>query len=253
MTALLGQVERLLERAFEAPARLLFRTRLQPVEVARAVGRAMAADSQVGPEGLQVPNQYQIGLHPDDFRRFESWREALEHDLAAYVVQQVQRRGWRCPGWPEVAVEADAAVARGRPRITTNTVEPRLAPAGQPGPAAPGALGATAVVQPVAVGPRPAPRASGRAWLELDDGRIVDLAAPLLRIGRARDNDLALDHDSVSRYHAQVRRVAGAVLIADLGSTNGTRVNGESVGEQRLLPGDLIHVGAVPARFHAGD
>ena len=92
-----------------------------------------------------------------------------------------------------------------------------------------------------------------RAWLELEASGVVDLAVPLLRIGRASDNDLVLDHESVSRYHAQIRREDDAFLLADLGSTNGTRVNGQPVGERRLSPGDRIHVGAVAARFCAGD
>src|SRR5919206_1735511 len=104
MAAFLRQIERLLERAFEVPSQRLFRTRLQPVELARAVGRTMAAEAQVGPSGLEVPNDYLVELHPGDFQRFASARTGLERDLGAYVLQQAQRRGWRCPGWPEVAL-----------------------------------------------------------------------------------------------------------------------------------------------------
>src|SRR3954468_1928861 len=118
MTEILGQIERLLERAFEGPSQRLFRTRLQPVELARALGRAMAAEAQVEPGGLLIPNQYLIELHPNDFRRYASNRAALERDLAAHVLQQAQRRGWRCPGWPEVELVAADGVAAGRARVS---------------------------------------------------------------------------------------------------------------------------------------
>src|SRR4051812_17375693 len=111
MTAILGQIERLLERAFEGPSQRLFRTRLQPVELARALGRTMAAEAQIEPGGLLIPNQYRVELNPSDFQRYAGSRAALERDLAAHVMQQAQRRGWRCPGWPEVEIAATEGVA----------------------------------------------------------------------------------------------------------------------------------------------
>jgi pSer/pThr/pTyr-binding forkhead associated (FHA) protein len=88
-----------------------------------------------------------------------------------------------------------------------------------------------------------------RAWVELHDGSRIELGGGPLRIGRARANDLVLDHESVSRHHAELRRDRGGVVIADLGSTNGTRVDGQAVREQVLTPGATIHIGAVPLRF----
>src|SRR5437764_14455831 len=114
MTAFLGQIERLLERAFEAPSQRFFRTRLQPVELARALGRAMVADSQVAPDGLVVPNHYVIELHPVDYGRFAGAPEALEGELATYVLRQTQRRGWHCPGWPQAELRSTDEVPSGR-------------------------------------------------------------------------------------------------------------------------------------------
>ena len=248
MTAFFGQIERLLERAFEVPTQRLFRTRLQPVELARALSRAMVAEAQVEPGGLQVPNQYVVMLHPSDFRRFAGTREALERDLATYVLQQTQRRGWRCPGWPEVALAAADDIPPGRTRVTARTVE-RVAPAARP-------LAASEPVADTAVLPRvaerrarPNPRA-GQAWLALEDGRRVELGDGVLRIGRARDNDLVLDHDSVSRHHAQVRREGSRYFVVDLGSTNGTRVDGQPIRKEPLAPGAVVQVGAVAMRLH---
>lgn len=248
MTAFLGHVERLLERAFEAPSRRLFRTRLQPVELARALGRAMVAEGQVGTATLDVPNHYVLELHPSDFRRFAGTREALERDLAAYVLQQAQRRGWRCPDWPDVELQVAADVPPGRPRVSASTVSRRMVGAA-PRSSAEGLEG-TSVLPPTPDRRTRAAARAGRAWLQIEGGRRVELGASALRIGRALDNDLVLDHDSVSRHHAEVRRDQGRFYVTDLGSTNGTRVNGQPVGAETLSPGALIHVGGIALRLH---
>ena len=165
MAAFLSEVERFLERVFEAPARL-FRTRLQPVELARAVARAMEADSQVGASGLQVPNHYVVELHPDDFRGFANWRSALERDLATYVRQRAADRGWHCPGGPRVEVRPAAAAPRGRARVVTDTVDdPLPSRAGSSSTVLGPALEKTGVLAPLPAPPRPATEEVGSAWL----------------------------------------------------------------------------------------
>lgn len=247
MTALLGRIERLLERAFEAPSQRLFRTRLQPLELARAISRAMVAESAVGPDGLQVPNQYVVALHPDDYRRFAGQREALERDLQGYVLRQAQQRGWRCPGWPVVELRETHEVPRGRPQVTADVIA--TSRPSEPTDAAE-SLDRTSVLPPVA-SPRAPAQAAPRRWLELEGGRRVDLRTPVVRIGRALDNDLALEHESVSRHHAELRTERDVVTIVDLASTNGTRLNGEPVQAAVLGAGDTLHIGAVPLRYHA--
>ncbi|MEE2644903.1 MAG: AgmX/PglI C-terminal domain-containing protein [Myxococcota bacterium] len=71
---------------------------------------------------------------------------------------------------------------------------------------------------------------------------------PLIKIGRFQSNHLCLDHDSVSQMHASVE-IANPdnVIISDLGSVNGTLVNGERIKRQRLHTGDVVTFGAVRA------
>ncbi len=248
MTAFLGQIERLLERAFEAPSRRLFRARLEPVELARALGRAMVAEAQVAPSGLQVPNHYLVELHPRDFQRFAASREGLQRDLATYVLQQTQRRGWLCPGWPEVELAAAESVPPGRPRVSASTVDRPVSASVPFAPSEP--LAGTAVLPVVAERQPRAAAPAVRGWLDLADGRRVALEKDVLRIGRALDNDLVLEHDSVSRHHAELHRERGRFRLVDLGSTNGTRIDGRPVVQETLASGATIEVGAVAMRFH---
>ena len=65
-----------------------------------------------------------------------------------------------------------------------------------------------------------------------------------LIVGRTEDNDLAIDHPQVSRHHARFERVAARWTVTDLGSTNGTYVNGQRVATAALSIGDVVDLGA---------
>ncbi len=82
--------------------------------------------------------------------------------------------------------------------------------------------------------------------MPLDGGQAVDLAKEMILIGRQEDCDLRLDHKSVSKMHCVLVKTDGLVLLRDLGSTNGTRVNGTRVRRAALLPNDKLSV----ANFH---
>ena len=81
--------------------------------------------------------------------------------------------------------------------------------------------------------------------------RSFDLKPARTRIGARSGNDVAVDAPSVSRHHAEIRREGGDWTIVDLGSTNGTRVNGNAVKSARLRPGDRIRLGEVELVFEA--
>jgi pSer/pThr/pTyr-binding forkhead associated (FHA) protein len=80
-------------------------------------------------------------------------------------------------------------------------------------------------------------RSPGRA------GERLQLQGGTVRIGRAEDNDLVLDDDRVSRHHGQLAARQGRLVYSDLGSTNGSFVNGARVTEIALGPGDVLHLG----------
>jgi pSer/pThr/pTyr-binding forkhead associated (FHA) protein len=87
----------------------------------------------------------------------------------------------------------------------------------------------------------PAPQAA----LMLNGSRNIPLKAPVVNIGRQRDNDVILDHPGVSRHHAQLRLRFGRYMLFDLGSTRGTTVNGQPIRETILQSGDVIRMAGV--------
>jgi hypothetical protein len=77
----------------------------------------------------------------------------------------------------------------------------------------------------------------------VDKGRIFRELSMPLTIGREEGNVLRLNDERVSRFHAKVQMDNGDIILTDLESTNGTRVNGNTVQIRRLLPGDRVGVG----------
>jgi pSer/pThr/pTyr-binding forkhead associated (FHA) protein len=80
-------------------------------------------------------------------------------------------------------------------------------------------------------------------------GAGYDLVEQVVTIGRAPDNTIHIDDPSVSSRHAELRRTDKTYHLRDLGSTNGTRVNGTGATDITLHPGDRVRFGAVDARF----
>ena len=79
--------------------------------------------------------------------------------------------------------------------------------------------------------------------------RVVDLPDGLdVTFGRSREATVSVDHEKVSRLHARVRRTGSAIEVEDLGSRNGTRINGERIeGVRRVVAGDEISLGPIQA------
>src|SRR4051794_32589306 len=95
----------------------------------------------------------------------------------------------------------------------------------------------------------------------LAGGAPIEITKDLVLVGRKEDCDLRLDHKSISKLHCVLVRAEGLLLLRDLGSTNGTRVNGQRVRRAALLPNDqlqvaslkfVVKVGAEPAAAEAG-
>ena len=87
----------------------------------------------------------------------------------------------------------------------------------------------------------------------LDEGDVVTIDLHALRVGRGQDNDLAIDGDEyASTHHARFEPRRDGVYVEDVGSTNGTFVNGiRLTRERRLAPGDIVRIGETDLRFES--
>jgi predicted component of type VI protein secretion system len=86
----------------------------------------------------------------------------------------------------------------------------------------------------------------------LDGSPPVEIVKDLTVVGRKEDCDLRLEHKSVSKLHCVIVKTDGLLLLRDLGSTNGTRVNGQRVRRAALLPNDQVSIASCKFRVHLG-
>ncbi len=243
---ILSNVEAFLERLFESPAGRLG-ARLQPVSLAKKLERAMDTNKSFRDEGVIVPNEYLVHLSPVDFARFASYRGSLEDDLGHELMARARREHYTLVARPRVSIVSDDGVPRGDVRVAANVVDDSGERLRQHEAFA--STDTRVFTRPES----PAPESALRAYLLVStDGSApvqFDLGDALISVGRASDNDVIVDDPMVSRHHCQLKLQHGAYSFADLGSRNGSFVNGQPVTEVALGPGDRIRIGETEIEF----
>ena len=227
---------------------------MQPIALAKRIERAMDTNRSFTNDGVLVPNQYELHLHPADYAVFESYRAALEDDLAHEVLGRARRERYTLVARPRVAIIRDEGTRRGDIRVAANLVDDRGESVRSPSPRATSSdTRVFAAPTPPPAAPPARPPAPPRTYLIVhrDAGPPMrfDLGGPLISIGRGAENDLILDDVQVSRHHAQLKLHQGAYSLTDMGSTNGSYVNGQRITEIALGPGDIIEVGGTRMEF----
>jgi Protein of unknown function (DUF3662)/FHA domain len=282
----LDRFEKGIERAVNGVFARAFRSEVQPVELASALKReADEHASIVGRNRTIAPNAYVVELGPADHRRLAQWEDALGDELATVLSDHALQQRYAFVGPVSVrferSEELDTGVFRVRSRTARGHGEHAEADQ-QPAPyqqAAPGAgpyaappypappyaappYAAPPYAEPPAAAPPYAapggfqpPAAAGPATeppvLELD-GRPFPLTRAVTVLGRSGDVDIPLDDAGVSRRHAEVHVSGGRARVVDLGSTNGTFVDGERVTTGDLRDGSTITVGRSRLVFRSG-
>jgi hypothetical protein len=215
----LQSFERRLERFVEGAFARVFRSGLQPVEIGRRLTREMDLRRTVAPKGVLTPNNFRVLLSQADRTRFAPIEEELVKELGEVAKDHAKTEGYTFLGPVTIAIDTDDSLRPG-----TLLVSGEMAP-GQ-----------------------------GTATLTLPDGRRVILDQEKVTLGRLPECELAVADPNVSRRHAEVRRGedSSSWQVADLGSTNGTKVNGSLIsGARNLDNGDEITVGSTTVRFEA--
>lgn len=207
-----------------------FRSGLQPVELAKRILREMDAGKSVGVKGVWAPNHFLFTLSSEDAERFQQVEGALVGELKQVVRDAAAERGWGLVGPPEIEFRTDDSLGRGQFGCEATLVE------GEPEPA-------------------PAPSSTGgeAAIVLLEEGheaRTYQLHKQSVAIGRLPECDIVISDPGASRRHATIAREdGGEYVLTDLGSTNGTLVNDEPVGEHVLSDGDRITIGNTVLEF----
>jgi hypothetical protein len=185
-----------------------------------------------------VPNVYRAYLNPQDFDAFQPIRRDVEREMANYLSDLAQERGFTMIEHPRVELAEDAGVSRRTIQVVAETSS---------SPAPDETAAHTQVIPSVSQQPR------ARLLLQTPSGtHTIPLESTLLTVGRGLNNDVILEDTRVSRHHAQLRYRSRRFWVTDLSSTNGTYVNGEPVEERALRDGDVISLGGLEVAFKEG-
>ncbi len=216
----LQSLERRLERMVEGVFRGS-RSTIRPIELGRRLVREMDDQRSVDVKGRRVvPNDFVIKLNQRDFDGFAEIHDVLQTELVEAAREYAREEGYHFMGPVRVELAVDQSLKGGR-------------------------FGVLATLRQAAGG-------VGAGSLILPSGQRIPLGDRPVTIGRLADCTVPLSDQNVSRRHAQINPGQGAYVVADLGSTNGTMVNGTRInGEHRLADGDILSFGSTYVRFEA--
>jgi hypothetical protein len=197
------------------------RANVRPIEIGRRLVQEMDEKRSVDADGRRVaPNHFVITLNSRDHQELSQYVAALETELVEAAKEYARDEGYVLRGPVTVKLADDDTVKSGRIQIVSK-VRTNESPV----------VAARLIV-------------AGRSPIPLGSSSVV--------IGRSPECDISLDDANISRRHAEIRVVLGAHVVADLGSTNGTKVNGVPITLERALrDGDIIALGSHTIRFEA--
>ncbi|WP_026556413.1 FhaA domain-containing protein [Arthrobacter sp. 35W] len=255
---LLDNVEKGIEKAVRGAFARGSKT-LQPVEIASQLRRELDDKAMTLDAGRTLaPNVFDIQLSSPDFERARSWGTALAEELCDVVINHARGQGYILQGPVRVSFNHDAELKAGAFEIASSTVKdgsaapqpsfpsaapamaaPRQAPAAMPAPA-------RAAAPPAAVAP-----SQGNVQPVLDiAGQRYALNADSIVLGRSSEADILIDDTGVSRRHLEIRTQGGVCTAVDLGSTNGSFLNGQRInGSARLDDGATLSIGRSKITF----
>ncbi len=223
----------------------VFRSPVQPVEIAKALGRAMDDGKTIGVGKVYAPGSYVVALSPQDSEKLGTFKATLAGELATFLADHAREHSYHLPGKPKVTFKVHRDLRLGRFRVSADLTS---APDDEP-PSTPPLRAAAPIPERATAAAPHAP--SGVASVTVgEDGRRVVLNGDRVVIGRLEDCGICLADVNASRQHAAFVREGEEWAIEDLGSTNGTLLDGQPVTHEVLQDGDAVEIGVTRLVYH---
>lgn len=227
-----------------------FKSRVEPVELARKLAKEMEDSKTVSVSRTYVPNHYRVFLSPQDREQFASYEPALRKELSDYLLEHARAERLALTSRPAVEFMTDERLGLGEFGIQAQLLDADEESEERPAAPSQGDFGHTMVYSPDRAARKldPQPAAPSRAVLA-GDGRRTVLSGDRMVLGRSRDCDITVEDANVSREHAELRATRDGWQLVDLGSTNGVKVNRRRVEQAKLKHGDRITLGITDLDF----
>ncbi|GAA4169469.1 DUF3662 and FHA domain-containing protein [Gryllotalpicola koreensis] len=213
----LDNIEKGLERAVNGAFARTFRSGLQPVELTSALRREMDTKAAVvARDRILTPNSFTLRLSPADYKRMRGMGDTLTDELTSFVTKHAKSQRYQFAGAVSIDLASDDQLTTGVLEIESGNVKQDV------------------------------------SWTPVVDvnGARHQLRHARTVIGRGSEADITVDDDGISRRHLEIAWDGTRGEARDLGSTNGTKLNGEPLGRAVLEPGDLITAGRTRIVFN---
>ena len=243
----LDRFEKGVERVVSTAFAKAFRSEVKPVEIASAIRKDMDERAASFSRGRTVvPNTFDVELGESDHERVVEWGEdALADEIAAAASDHAREQGYSLVGPISVSFSDQPDLETGRVRVHSSTIrDESYAAAVSAG--GPGRGGQPGQAQPAV--PEP-PR---HPVIDIDGERYL-LTATRTILGRGAEADIVVDDTGVSRTHLSLERTPHGVVVTDLGSTNGTFVEGNRITAATLVDGNTVTLGRTRLLFYTGE
>lgn len=213
---ILDNLERGLERAVNGAFAKTFRSGLQPVEITSALKRELDTKAAVvSRDRILVPNIFTVRMASADYSRMTAMGPTLIDELTRIVTKHAQSQKFQFAGGIRITLQADSSLSLGVVQVDSENVG--------------------GVVKWVAV-------------LEIS-GKRYPLAKSRTVIGRGTEADITVDDSSISRRHVEVLWDGTRAQANDLGSTNGSTLNGQRLISSALETDSIIEMGHTRITF----
>ena len=234
-----------------------FRRQVHPVEIAKGLTKQMDENRMVSVSRTYAPNDFTVHLSKEDAEAVQAYQNALMDELIQYATTHAQDKGYHLMTPPKVRFVTEDSLRFGEFGVTAKLT-------GGEGPREKGAPSDTSGQTRIF---RTAPREDqGTAAISAEEARRHGLAREVAElvledethplegqgpwsIGRSEENDIVISNPNVSRRHARLSRSENGFVVEDLGSTNGTLLDGAPIDRERIESGDELTFGGVTARF----
>jgi hypothetical protein len=207
---LLDSFERGLERAVNGAFAKTFKSGLQPIEITAALRRELDTKAAVvSRDRILVPNRFTVHLAPGDYERMLAIGPVLNDQLVQLVQQHATAQHYQFAGGISISLAEDATLTEGVVHIDSVSVKGTV------------------------------------SWNPVLDiaGKRYPIVKSRTVIGRGSDADITVDDTGISRKHVEILWDGTRAQVNDLGSTNGSTLNGVKVAKAPLSPDSVIDIG----------
>ncbi len=214
----------------------------------------MAENKTVSIQRVYTPNEFRVWMGADDYERFAQMEAGLQREFSELVIEQAKQNRWNLMGLPRISFIERSELGRGEFKVESSLsadadVEGPRVSTQEPGEGGSAAravssqtadrLGVEAAAELVVLDPSGGPKEK------------ISITRDPVVIGRLSTSDIVLADSNVSRRHAELRRDGRQWTLVDLGSTNGTLVNGKLAREHALSNGDRVTIGTTELLFRS--